>query len=170
MPRWIHCHCGYIACGYCGYIATVDTVGSLPLERQRSGTMVTCVCCSQPHLSAFLFMKKKNRMLTWHLELTSLTFFKKKKKSQCWHLLLLKKIKKNYSADIWSWRCWLRKKMESLTSEAFFWEETVSSLATQLVTDWAYWQGHQTSSALFCGCFSPRLIISVELWSQDASS
>ena len=118
MPRWIHCHCGHIACGYCGYIATVDTVGSLPLERQRSGTMVTCVCCSQPHFSGFLFiMKGKNRMLTSGADIShifkteeknhnaDISRFIKRKKIQCWHLELTLLVE---------------EKMESLTSEAFF--------------------------------------------------
>ena len=69
----LKCPGGYIATantvdtwhyGYCGYIATVETVDTLPLGQQRSGTMVTCVCCSLPHFSCLLFMKEKNRMLT----------------------------------------------------------------------------------------------------------
>ena len=86
-----------------GYTATVDTVDTLPvdpvdtspLERQRSGTMVTCVCCLQPHFSWFLFMKEKNRMLTSGADIShffktegknhnaDISRFLKRKKIQC---------------------------------------------------------------------------------------
>ena len=105
MPQWIHCHSEY-----CGYIASVETVDTLPLGRQRSGTMVTCVCCSLPHFSCLLFMKEKNRMLTSLTfkkkkritMLESLIFYKRKKELQCWHLeLTLLVEEKNGITDIW---------------------------------------------------------------------
>ena len=113
----LKCLGGYIACGYCGYIASVETVDTLPLERQRSGTMVTCVCCSQPHFSCFLFMKGKNRMLTSGADISH--FFKTEEKNHNADISRFLKRKK-YNADIWSWHCWLRKKLNHWHLRPFF--------------------------------------------------
>ena len=119
----LKCPGGYIATantvdtwhyGYCGYIVTVETVDTLPLGRQRSGTMVTCVCCSQPNLTFLAFCSWRKKMLTSGADIShffkteeknhnaDISRFLKRKKIQCWHLeLTLLVEEKNGITDIW---------------------------------------------------------------------